>query len=346
MAKSSNDSADVFRSLANSIRSRHFSPVYLLMGEEQFYIDRLYSMLMDTVLDETEKDFNLTVLYGSEASAADIVNAASRFPMMSEYQLVIVREAQQVRKLEDIAGYVSSPLPSTVLVLCYMGKSLDKRTSLYKEILKRGAVMESSHVRDYELPSWITSYFSSEGYQIQPEAAALLAESAGTDLNKISLEAGKIFKSMPEGVKEVTVKDVEDNVGITRQFSVFELTRSLSYKDPIKSFRIASYLGEDPKFSMPAAVNALFLHFFRVLKYHAMVKRNRSVSPAEVSKAIGVNPFFMKEYDAARKNYPETRCMSVISEIKEYDFRSKGGDAGEATQKELLLELVSKILSK
>lgn len=316
------------------------------MGEEQYYIDRLYSMLLDNVLSETEKDFNLTVLYGSETSAADIVNAASRFPMMSEYQLVIVREAQQVRKLEDIVSYVSSPLPSTVLVLCHMGKSLDKRTLLYKELMKKGAVLESSPVRDYELPGWITSYFTSEGYSIQPEAAALLAESAGTDLSKISLEAGKIFKSIPEGTKEITVRDIEENVGITRQFSIFELTRSLSYKDAVKSFRIASYLGEDPKFSMPAAVNALFLHFFRVLKYHALVKRNRQLPPAEISKSIGVNPFFLKEYDVARKNYPENRCMSVISEIKEYDFRSKGGDAGEATQKELLLELVSRILSK
>ena len=311
MAKGATNTESVFKSLADDIAARRFSPVYLLMGEEQFYIDRIYSMLMENVLDEAEKDFNLTVLYGA-----------------------------------DVSGGEASPLDTTVLVLCYMGKSLDKRTALYKEIAKNGMVLESSPVRDYELPRWIVSYFSSLGYGIHPDAAALLAEYSGTDLSKIAVEGDKIVKSMDAGRKDIQVSDVEQNVGITRQFSIFELTKALSFRDVSRAFTIAAYLGASPRFALPAAVNALFLHFYRILKYAAFLKAAPSASASDRAKEIGVNPYFLKEYDTALRNFPVRKCMAVIADIKEYDFKSKGGDAGEATQGELLLELVSRILAR
>lgn len=346
MAKGATNTESVFKSMADDIAARRFSPVYLLMGEEQFYIDRIYSMLMENVLDEAEKDFNLTVLYGADVSGGDIANAALRYPMMAERQLVVVREAQSVSRLDELVRYAASPLDTTVLVLCYMGKSLDKRTALYKEIAKNGMVLESSPVRDYELPRWIVSYFSSLGYGIHPDAAALLAEYSGTDLSKIAVEGDKIVKSMDAGRKDIQVSDVEQNVGITRQFSIFELTKALSFRDVSRAFTIAAYLGASPRFALPAAVNALFLHFYRILKYAAFLKAAPSASASDRAKEIGVNPYFLKEYDTALRNFPVRKCMAVIADIKEYDFKSKGGDAGEATQGELLLELVSRILAR
>lgn len=188
--------------------------------------------------------------------------------------------------------------------------------------------------------------FSSIGYSIQPEAAALLGEYAGTDLSKIALEGEKIIKSLAPDNNEITVRDIEQNVGITRQFSIFELTKALSYKDSAKAFRIAAYLGADPRFAFPAATSALFLHFFRILKFEAFMKKYPSASPAEKAKEIGVNPYFLSEYETAARNYPVRKCMAAIAEIKEYDFKGKGGDCGEATWGELLLELVSRLLAR
>lgn len=346
MAKGGSDTAVRYREIIQDIRAGRFSPVYLLMGEEQYYINKVYGALMDNVLDEDEKDFNLTVFYGADVSGADIANAASRYPMMAQRQMVAVREAQAAKKLDDLSKYAASPLDTTVLVLCYMGKTLDKRTALYKEISKNGTVLESSPVRDYELPRWISSHFSSIGYSIQPEAAALLGEYAGTDLSKIALEGEKIIKSLAPDNNEITVRDIEQNVGITRQFSIFELTKALSYKDSAKAFRIAAYLGADPRFAFPAATSALFLHFFRILKFEAFMKKYPSASPAEKAKEIGVNPYFLSEYETAARNYPVRKCMAAIAEIKEYDFKGKGGDCGEATWGELLLELVSRLLAR
>lgn len=346
MAKGAGNTQSLFNTVSADIKAGRFSPVYLLMGEEQYYIDRIYGMLMESVLDESEKDFNLTVFYGADVTGADIANAASRYPMMASRQMVAVREAQSVKRLEDLAKYASAPLDTTVLVLCYMGKTLDKRTVLYKEISKNGVVLESSPVKEYELPRWISSYFASEGLRILPDAAVLLAEYSGTELSKIALEGEKIKKSLENGRTEIRVEDIERNVGITRQFSVFELTKALSYRDSAKSFHIAAYLGVSPRFALPAAVNALFLHFFRILKYEALMQRNPSASQQEKAKEIGINPYFLQEYETAARNFPIRKCMAVIAEIKEYDFKSKGGDAGEATPGELLLELVSRILSK
>lgn len=345
MAKGTGNTENVFNSVSSDIRAGHFAPVYLLMGEEQYYIDKIYGMLMDNVLTETEKDFNLTVFYGADVTGADIANAASRYPMMAERQLVAVREAQSVKKFDDLLSYVASPLDTTVLVLCYMGKSMDKRTSLYKEILKKGVVLESQPVREYELPRWISSYFSSEGFSIQPPAAALLAEYSGAELSKIAVEGDKIIKSLEEGRKEIRVEDIEQNVGITRQFSVFELTKALSYRDSAKAFHIAAYLGNSPNFVLPAAVNALFLHFYRILKYEALLKRNPHASAQDRAREIGINPYFLQEYDIAAKSFPVRKCMAAIAEIKEYDYKSKGGDAGEASPGELLMELVSRLLA-
>ncbi len=264
--------------------------------------------------------------------------------MMAERQLVVVKEAQQMKSLEDLSLYCQNPLDSTVLVILLHGASADKRRALYKSVLKTGVIVESNALRDYELPQWIEGYYKGRGLFIHPEAAQLLAESAGTDLGKIAVETEKLLKNLPEGVKEIGVADVEKNVGVSRQFSVFELTKCLSYRKAADALRIAALMGEMPRFALPMVIAPLYTHFYRILKYYALLEKG-PVAPAEAAGKIGVNPYFMKEYEAAARNYSRARTMAIIGLLTEYDYKGKGGDAGEATPAELFMELITKILN-
>ncbi len=314
------------------------------MGEEPYYPDLVCEAIIQHCLQDWEKDFNETICYGGEVDADTVITAARRFPMMADRQLVVVKEAQQMKTLEDLALYCQNPLDSTVLVILLHGASADKRRALYKSVLKTGVIVESNALRDYELPQWIQSYYEGRGLNIHPEAALLLAESAGTDLGKIAVETEKLLKNLPEGTRDIQVADVEKNVGVSRQFSVFELTRCLSYRENAKALKIAAHMGEAPRFALPMAVAPLFTHFYRILKYHALLEKGRP-APADAARILGVNPYFLKEYDAAVRNYPLQRCQAVISLLCDYDYKGKGGDAGEATPAELLIELITKILN-
>jgi DNA polymerase-3 subunit delta len=232
-----------------------------------------------------------------------------------------------------------------VWVIEMHGSSADKRKSLYKTVSKMGTVVDSATLRDYEMPKWISMFYRTKGLNIAPDAAALLAEHAGTDLNKIAIETEKMLKNLPEGVTEVSASDIEKNVGISRQFSIFELTKELSLKNSAKALRIAAYLGSSAKFAMPMAVSALYTHFYRILKYNALLMKTQRPTNEQKSKVLGVNPYFFSEYDTAVRNYPLTKCMSVISLLKDYDYKGKGGDVGEATPAELMVELTARILN-
>ena len=333
------------RQIVQDARNGVFSPVYLLMGDEPFYVDMVCDAVLDHCLDESEKDFNQTVCYGADVDADAVITAARRYPMFAERQLVVVKEAQMMKSLEDLAIYCQNPLESTVLVIAMHGSSADKRKSLYKTVSKMGTVVDSATLRDYEMPKWISMFYRTKGLNIAPDAAALLAEHAGTDLNKIAIETEKMLKNLPEGVTEVSVSDIEKNVGISRQFSIFELTKELSLKNSAKALRIAAYLGSSAKFAMPMAVSALYTHFYRILKYNALLMKTQRPTNEQKSKVLGVNPYFFSEYDTAVRNYPLTKCMSVISLLKDYDYKGKGGDVGEATPAELMVELTARILN-
>ena len=345
MAKGFVETDALCRQIVQDVRKGVFSPVYLLMGDEPYYVDMVCDAVMEYCLDESERDFNQTVCYGADVDADAVVTAARRYPMFAERQLVVVKEAQMMKSLEEIAVYCQNPLESTVLVISMHGASADKRKSLYKTVSKMGTVVDSQVLRDYEMPKWISMFYRTKGLNIAPDAAALLAEHAGTDLNKIAIETEKMLKNLPEGVAEVSVADIEKNVGISRQFSIFELTKELSYRNSAKALRIAAYLGSSAKFAMPMAVSALFTHFNRILKYSALLMKAPNPMNDQKAKVLGVNPYFFAEYDVAVRNYPLKRCMSVISLLKEYDYKGKGGDAGEATPAELMVELTAKILN-
>jgi len=342
MAKEKVDSAFAAQKIMDAVRSGIFAPVYLLMGEEPYYVDLVSAEIQKNALTDLERDFNQFILYGQDTSVEDVVGCARRYPMFAQRSLVVVREAQSLSRIEDLSVYVEAPLDTTVLVLVYRG-SLDKRKGLYKSILKTGQVLESVPVRDYEMAGWISSYFSSRGLRIATDAAALLAEYAGTDLNKITVETDKLLKNLPEGTSEVKASDIEANVGISREFSLFELTRQLSFRDCAKALRTAAYIGADAHFAMPKATSALFFHFNKLLRYEALLLKYPNPPSEEKTRILGA-PFFWKEYEVAARNYPLQNTMRIISLIRDYDFKGKGGDCGEASPQDLLTELVTKIL--
>lgn len=333
------------RQIVEDARKGIFSPVYLLMGDEPYYVDMVCDAVLEYCLDESERDFNQTVCYGADVNADAVITTARRYPMFAERQLVVVKEAQMMKTLEELAIYCQNPLESTVLVIAMHGASADKRKSLYKSVSKIGTVVDSQALRDYEMPKWISMFYKSKGMDIAPDAAALLAEHAGTDLNKISIETEKMLKNLPEGAVTVSSSDIEKNVGISRQFSIFELTKELSFRNSAKALRIAAYIGSSAKFAMPMAVSALYTHFYRILKYGALLMKTPRPMNDQKSKVLGVNPYFFSEYDTAVRNYPLNKCMAVIALLKEYDFKGKGGDVGEATPEELMIELVARILN-
>ena len=333
------------RQIINDVKNGNFVPVYLLMGTEPYYPDLVCDEIIKYALTDSERDFNQTVFYGLDTDAGTVASECRSYPMMAERRLVVVKEAQSMKTLEDLATYASDPMESTVLVILMHGASADKRRALYKNVQKKGVVLVSDALRDYEMPQWITAFYKSRGLDIEPAAAALLAEYAGTDMSRIMLETEKMQKNLPEGTVRVNAADIEKNVGISRQFSIFELTKALSYMKAEKALKIAAYIGNGPKFMLLLATAPLYTHFYRILKYEAALLKNPAMSKADRAKLLGVNPYFMEEYDVAARNYPIRRCMKVISLLEEYDFKGKGGGSGEASQGDLLMALVSKILN-
>ena len=345
MAKGFTETDSLCREIVRDARNGVFKPVYLLMGDEPYYVDVVCDAIMEYCLDESERDFNQTVCYGADVNAEAIITAARRYPMFAERQLVVVKEAQMMKGMEELAVYCQKPLESTVLVLAMHGASADKRKSLYKTVAKVGVVVDSQALRDYEMPKWISMFYQNRGLKIAPDAAALLAEHAGTDLNKIAIETEKMLKNLPEDVREVSAEDIEKNVGISRQFSIFELNKLLAYKDSAKALRVAAYIGSSAKFAMPMAVSAMFAYFYKVLKYGALLQNKPRPANDVKAKVLGVNPYFFSEYDTAVRNYPVRKCMAVIALLKDYDFKGKGGDVGEASPAELMVELTARILN-
>lgn len=346
MARQKEDIAAIARALVEDAANGIFKPVYLLMGDEPFYPELVCQAIIDNCVDDFGKDFNETICYGADVTAEQVITAARRFPMMADRQLVVVKEAQMMKSLEDIAIYCNDPLDSTVLVLLLHKAATDKRKALYKGVQKVGVVLDSPALRDYEVPRWIESYYRGKGLSIEAEAAALLAESVGTDLSTIAAETDKMLKNLAEGTKTVSTADVEKNVGISRQFSIFELTKELSYRNSSKALKIAAHLGNAARFNMPQAISALYMHFNRILRYGALLARAGAPSAEDKAAALaGVNPYFYREYETAVRNYPLPKAQAVMSLLCEYDYLGKGGDGGAATPGELLTELIAKILN-
>lgn len=327
------------------IKQRRYKPLYLLHGEESHYIDVISDMLEQTVLQEAQKGFDQTVLYGKDTDISTIVNAAKRYPMLSDYQVILVKEAQNLKwKQEDelLAKYVENPTPTTILVFAYKHGKFDKRTKLYKQIDKVGVVFESAKLPDYKVAAWLGEEVKQEGRNIHPQAAALMAEYLGTDLSKISNELHKLMLNVPKE-REISVKDVEENIGISKDYNVFELTKALGKRDVVKAFQIVDYFDSNPKANpMVVVMGSLSSYFTRLLKYHYLPDK----SSQAVSKALGVNPFFTKEFDQAARHFNRRKTFDIFSILREYDLKSKGMGIGpHVTHGDLMREMIFKILS-
>ena len=335
MAKSSKkgfrESVADYAALSAQIQKRNFAPIYLLMGEESYFIDRLTDLLAATILTPEEQAFNQTVVYGKEYEAGQIINLCRQMPMMGNRQVVIVREAQNLKKWDQLSLYTSAPSPTTVLVLCYKEKSVDKRSAVYKQAEANGTVFESVAPREYEIAGWLTEHL-------------------GTDLSKIDNELDKLLTYLPEGTHKITAEQIETNIGISKDFNNFELTKAISEKNMEKAMLIADHFARNPKDNpLLVTISTLFTHFQRIfiLNYQKwLCRRKGAAMPSEMELARMLKlpaAYFLKEYQQAATLYPNQKVFAIMGLLREYDLKSKGINAGQTDNGELLKELLLKI---
>ncbi len=332
--------AATYEQILSDLKQKQYSPVYLLMGEEGFYIDLISDYIQNQILDEMEREFNLTVLYGKDTDIATVVNAAKRYPMMSSYQVVIVKEAQNIKAWDDLAYYLQKPLNSTILVLCYKYGTPDKRKKWVQETAKTGIVFESNKLRDYEIAGWIGKYAKSKNIQLDEKATAVLAEFLGTDLSKIANELDKLMLTVPVGTR-INLEIIEKNIGISKDYNVFELQAALINKDILKANRIIRYFAENKKNNpLVVVLGQLFNFFTNLMIYHYLADKSQMT----VSSELKINPYFVKDYAKAAQAFGAWKTMNIISYIRETDARSKGVENAGADDGDLLKELIYKIL--
>ena len=326
--------------IVSDIKKGNIKPIYFLMGEESYYIDKISDFIEDTVLDEAEKGFNQQVMYGRDATIEDIVGAAKRYPMMAERQVLIVKEAQDLsRSIEKLVSYAENPQPTTVLVFNYKYKKLDKRKKLYKVIAKSGLIFESKKLYENQVSDWIRRVLSGKKYQVEPKAAQMLVEFLGTNLSKISNELDKLMLILPEGTI-ISPTHIEENICISKDYNNFELRKAVGEKNVVKANRIIAYFAENPKNNPLVMTISLLNSFFtQLLLFHSLDDRSKN----SVSKMLGVNPFFVDEYFLAGRNYPMRKVAQVIAFLRDADIKSKGVGANQ-TNEDVLKELLFKIL--
>jgi len=333
---------DEVKQLVTDIKNGNIKPIYFLMGEESYYIDKISDYIEEHVLAEEEKGFNQMVLYGRDVSIEDIVGNAKRFPMMAERQVVIVKEAQDLsRTIEKLVKYAENPQPTTVLVLNYKYKKIDKRKALYKTLKKIGVVYESKKLYENQVAEWIRRVLSPKDYTITPKAAQMLVEFLGTDLSKINNELEKLQIILPKG-SQITPEQIEENIGISKDFNNFELRKAVGGRNVVKAHQIVNYFAANPKDNpMVVTVSLLFNFFSQLLHYHGL----KDKSPRSVASALRVNPYFVNEYVSAARNYPMKKVSTVIATLRDFDVKSKGVGANAIPQRDLLKELLVRIMN-
>lgn len=329
------------KQLLDDLKAGKYLPVYLITGEENYYIDVLSDYFEDNIVDEGFRDFDQTVVYGRDVNMSQVVGLAKQFPMMSPVKLVLVKEAQDinVKEWDLLADYLEHPLTQTLLVLCYRHKKLDKRTRAYKAIAKVGGICEHNRLYDSQVPSWIGTYVNQRGFAITQRASVLIAESIGNDLGKIANELDKVFISLNPGD---TINDdiIERNIGISKEYNVFELQSAIGRRDVVQCNRIINHFAANPKDNpIQLILPVLYGYFIKVMVYHQIEDKS------EAASALKVNPYFVRDYEVAASNYPLGKLASCIGYLNEADLRSKGiRNAGTVTDGELLKELIFKII--
>ena len=328
--------------ILKELRAKQYRPVYYLMGEEPYYIDLIADYITDNILTETEKEFNLTVVYGADVDIATVINAAKRYPMMSEHQVVVVKEAQNIRNMEELSYYLQKPLLSTILVICHKHGVLDRRKKLAAEIEKTGVLFESKKVKDAQLPAFITSYMKRKGIDVEPKATAMLADFVGADLSRLTGELEKLIITLPKGHTRVTPEQIEKNIGISKDYNNFELRSALVEKDVLIANKIIKYFEEIPITNPIQMTLSLLFGFFSnlMLAYYAPEKSEQGIA-----NMLGLRtPWQAKDYLAAMRRYNGVKTMQIIGEIRYADAKSKGVGNPSLSDGDILRELVFKIL--
>lgn len=330
-----------FEQILTDLRKKVYNPVYFLMGEEPYYIDVISDFIQKNVLNEAEKEFDQTILYGKDVDITTVINAAKRYPMMGSYQVLIVKEAQLIKEWDNLVHYLSNPLKSTILVFCYKYGTPDKRKKWYQEIGKVATVYESVKLRDYEIASWITKYCKSKNVGIDDKAVAMLAEFLGTDLSKLVNELEKLILTKPADMQRITPELVEKNIGISKDFNVFELQAALINRDVLKANRIIRYFSENKKANpLVLVLSQLFKFFSDLMMYHYLPDKSQGA----VASELKINPYFVKDYQKAAQTFGAWKTMNIITYIRETDARYKGIDNPSTEEGDLMKELIFKIL--
>ena len=326
--------------ILSDIHKKNFAPVYFLTGDEPYFIDMISDTIENEALDEADRAFNQIVLYGRDVDVETIANHARSFPMMGERMVVIVKEAQDVKNLEEFEKYLDTIPETTLLVFAYKYKKFDKRKTLAKKIDKKGVWFESKKLYDSNIPGWIQNYLKGEGYSNTPKATQMLADYLGTDLHKIANELKKLIIALPKK-KSIDDADVERNIGISKDYNGFELQNAIGSRDVLKANRIVNYFGDNGKDNpLLVTVITLYGYFTKLIKLHT----TQDKSQGNLASVLGVNPFFVKDYLAAARNYPPATCIRCISILREFDLKSKGYESGDVSEKDLYREMIFKLM--
>ncbi len=337
----SNERAMTHEEILKDLKNKRYSPIYFLMGEEPYYIDLVTRFIEENVLSGEEKTFNQLVLYGKDTDIPGIINAARKFPMMSARQVVIVKEAQEISNIDELLHYVERPLDSTLLVINYKYKKLDKRKKLYKAIEQKGVILDSRRLYEDKIPAWISAYLLARGKRIEPKAAMILTEFLGSDLGKISQELDKLLLIMGGGEDTINSKHIEENIGISKDYNNFELNNALAQKDVLKANRIIRYFESNPRANpVTLSISSMYYFFGKLLNYHFLTDRSRR----NVASVLKIDPYFVQDYERAAKNYNAAKTVKVISLLREFDLKSKGFGNASIPHGDLLKELVYKIM--
>lgn len=330
-----------YEEIISDLRKRIFKPVYFLAGEEPYYIDLITDFIEANILQEAEKAFNQIVIYGEDTSVPALIETSRRFPMMASHQVILVKEAQSVRKIEDLMIYVEKPMPSTILVINYKYKSLDKRTKFFKSLETHGVYFESARLRDYQVPAWIERYLMTKGIKADPSVSAMLTEYLGTDLHKIVNELDKLIITLPQSKPVITTALIEKNIGISKDYNNFELQKAVGEKNILKANMIVHYFANNQKDNpITLSIASLFSYFTKLLTYHYLTDKSKN----NIAAVLKVNPYFVKDYEVSATKYNVSKTVQVIGLLRTYDMKSKGYGDVSSEAGDLLKELVFKIL--
>ena len=330
-----------YQNIISDLKNKVYHPVYFLTGDEPYYIDMISNYIEKNVLDITEKDFNQSVLYGKDTDIKTIISEAKRYPMMANHNVVIVKEAQHLAKdLDQLENYLDNPTPSTLLVFCYKYKKVDGRKAIGKKLKKKTVYFDSKKLYDNQVPDWITANLKAKNYTITPHATILIAEFLGTELSKIANELEKLTINLTAG-SNITPEIVEQNIGISKDFNVFELNNALGSKNIIKANQIINHFSKNEKeHPMVVTIGVLYSFFSNILKLHYLKDKSQN----NIASVLRVNPFFVKDYQTAARNYNIRKAVKIIEYLRDYDLKSKGVDSASTSPGELIKELIFKIL--